>query len=313
MRAGIVGCGAVVQKNYLSVLPSLPFLTVTDVYDVNGSSAQRIAEIINARVSTLAEIKANTDVVIIATPPQTHYQLVKEFLLANKNVICEKPFVEKKELAQELFDLSQEKNVNLFVAHFRRCFPQLQLARSIILSGILGNVKAFSAIEGGRFTWESKSGYTATDPFGGVLFDTGSHTLDMVLYASGFDFGEIEFFIRTQERDKHEPSNEMKARLTFQTANSNGTAFIYFSRYQALANMIRITCENGSLECSVGLSNQILLRGSNGVSVVYTRENVSNLMDCFGRQFFEMFYYKNDAFSVKNFINLSSLLEKLSQ
>lgn len=313
MKTGIIGCGAVVQKNYLSVLPSIPFLTVTDVYDVNISSAQKIAERINARVSTLDEIKANVDVVIIATPPQTHYQLVKEFLSAGKNVICEKPFVEKKIFAQELLTLSQEKNSNVFVAHFRRCFPQLQLARSIIASGILGKVQAFSAIEGGRFTWEAKSGYTSTDPFGGVLFDTGAHTLDMALYACGFDLEEIDFVVSAIERDKCEPSNEIKAQLIFQKANTSGTAFIFFSRYKVLANIIRITCENGSLEFSVGLTNQILLRGNNGVSVVYSRENYFNLMDCFGQQFFEMFYYHKEMFSVGNFINLTSLLEKLSQ
>jgi predicted dehydrogenase len=313
IRTGIIGCGMVVQKNYLSALPAIPFIKVTDVYDLNKYSADYVAEIMMAQTSSLAEMKKNVDTVIIATPPQTHYELAKEFILAGKHVVCEKPFVGKKDQAIELTKLAQRHNVNLFVAHFRRCFPTVKLARSIVKSGILGKIKSFSLTEGGRFTWSAKSGYTSTDPYGGVLFDTGSHTLDMALYISGLDSKKVEFFLTKIVRDKQEPSHEFQADIRFVSSNSRGKGHIFLSRYRTLSNIIIVEGEYGSVELSVGLSNKILLRGKNGTTIVHTEESITDLMECFALQFHEMFHGQKDAFTSDKFVNLTSLLETISK
>lgn len=59
----------------------------------------------------------NVDTVVIATGPHQHYDLAKKALLANKHVICEKPFVFSIEESNELFDLAAAKGKRLIV-HF---------------------------------------------------------------------------------------------------------------------------------------------------------------------------------------------------
>ena len=49
--------------------------------------------------------------VFIATPPQNHYEYVKEYILKGKNIFCEKPLTLDYTSAKKLIKLSKEKNV----------------------------------------------------------------------------------------------------------------------------------------------------------------------------------------------------------
>ncbi len=49
------------------------------------------------------------DVVAIATPVSTHYELARRALLADKHVLVEKPLAAGAEQAEELFDLARER------------------------------------------------------------------------------------------------------------------------------------------------------------------------------------------------------------
>ena len=55
------------------------------------------------------------DWIFIATPDSTHYEIVKDCLLKRKNVFCEKPLTLSYKQSKELFELSENKNVKLYV------------------------------------------------------------------------------------------------------------------------------------------------------------------------------------------------------
>lgn len=57
------------------------------------------------------------DGVVISTPTQSHYKLVKESLLAGKDVLCEKPLCTEIKQAEELIRLAQKKKRILMVGH----------------------------------------------------------------------------------------------------------------------------------------------------------------------------------------------------
>ena len=50
------------------------------------------------------------DFVYVSTPTNCHYNDMKRILLSNKNVVCEKPFVESSEEAQEIFEIANKHN-----------------------------------------------------------------------------------------------------------------------------------------------------------------------------------------------------------
>jgi predicted dehydrogenase len=312
-KLGIIGCGAVVQKNYLQALPLYPDVGVSFVHDLNPSAAEKIAAKIGARVSTPEVIKAECDIVVIATPPSSHAALVAEMLTKGRTVICEKPFVGTKSDAVHLVQLAAERNSELFVAHFRRAFPSVRLARALVETGVLGAVTRVSAFEGGRFSWEAESGYVYKDPYGGVLFDTGSHTLDMLLHVAGLDSGPLEVTSARVVRDCPEPSHDVEAKATLVREGKEIPAHFKLSRFMATANKIRVDCESGFVELPVGLVDYVRVGRQDGKSVIVrAKESYGDIMDCFALQFKQMFNPDPQrTYSAEKFINLTALLEVL--
>ncbi len=61
--------------------------------------------------------------VVISTPAETHYTLVRESLLAGKHVFVEKPLVLVEEQGEELISLAKDKRRVLMVGHLLRYHP----------------------------------------------------------------------------------------------------------------------------------------------------------------------------------------------
>lgn len=57
----------------------------------------------------------DVDWVFVATPNDTHYEIVKNCLWAGKNVFCEKPLTPTYEQSKKLYKLAKMRNVKLFV------------------------------------------------------------------------------------------------------------------------------------------------------------------------------------------------------
>jgi predicted dehydrogenase len=313
-RLGIIGCGAVAQINYLPGLAYFDEVHLARVHDLNLDAASRLAAASGAEVSSLEQILDDCEVVVVATPPASHAVLVEKCLSDGRIVICEKPFVGTKADAQRLADLAAERHSKLFVGHLRRCYPSVRLGRALIASGILGQITAVSAYEGGRFTWPVESGYVHTDPFGGVLFDTGSHTVDMLLYVAGLDSGDLQVTAVETQRDCPEPSNDLEARVSLSRDGRGISGHLKFSRFMATANKLRVECENGFLEIPTGLANYVRIGGPAGSAVtVHARESYSDVMDCFAVQLKRMFWPDEEhTFAAEKFINLSGVLEAVS-
>ena len=57
----------------------------------------------------------DVDWVVVATPDDTHYEIVKKCLWFGKNVFCEKPLTPTYEESEKLFKLAEMRNVKLYV------------------------------------------------------------------------------------------------------------------------------------------------------------------------------------------------------
>jgi predicted dehydrogenase len=314
-KLGIIGCGAVTQNSYVTALKMYNSIDVRYVYDINEELAVEVAQLLGAEAVSKEKLLADSDITVIATPPSTHYQLVKEALAYGKKVICEKPFVGRVTECLELLDIAKANKSKLYVAHFRRCIPSVELANSIIKSGILGLVESVEAYEGGHFAWVTKSGYVFKDPFGGVLFDTGSHTIDTALYIANLDSVELTTNVLQVNRDRQEPSHEIDAEMELiRTDNSKITFKLKLSRRSILANKIRIKCTNGYIDVSTGMTNYIRLGGKSTSTVLYSNINYKELNDCFALQFEQMFAddVQDSIFDAPLFINLTKVLENIA-
>ncbi|MGD0135983.1 MAG: oxidoreductase [Bryobacteraceae bacterium] len=125
------------------------------------------------------------DLVVIATPNQSHAPIALAALAAGKHVIVDKPFALNLTEARELIALSEHQKVLLSVFHNRRWDSDFLTVRRAIGDRLVGTVTHFeSHID--RFRpqvrdrWRERSG-----PGSGLWFDLGPHLVDQALQLFG--------------------------------------------------------------------------------------------------------------------------------
>lgn len=118
--------------------------------------------------------------VIITTPPETHYQLAKEALLANKHVILEKPFVENWKQAKELFELAKQNGLVLQAYQNRRFDSDFLTLQDIIESNKLGELFEIQ-LHFDYYRPETPLESKENSALGSFLYGHGSHTVDQII------------------------------------------------------------------------------------------------------------------------------------
>lgn len=130
---------------------------------------------------------ADLDLVVLATPPMTHFPLAKAALEAGLDVVVDKPFAVTSAQGEELIALAGHLGRVLTVFHNRRWDGDFLTLQKLLAAQALGRVTRFES----RFerwspaiakAWKARA--TAADG-GGVLFDLGSHLIDQALQLFG--------------------------------------------------------------------------------------------------------------------------------
>jgi predicted dehydrogenase len=130
---------------------------------------------------------ADLDLVVLATPPATHFPLAKAALGAGLDVVVDKPFAVTSAQGQQLVDMARQLGRVLAVFHNRRWDGDFLTLRKLLAARALGEVTRFeSRFERWQPTiakpWKARA--TVADG-GGVLFDLGSHLVDQALQLFG--------------------------------------------------------------------------------------------------------------------------------
>ena len=79
--------------------------------------------------------------VVIATPATTHYRIVKESLLAGKDVFVEKPLAMTVREGEELVELAEREGRIVMVGHILHYHPAVIKLKEIISKGELGKIQ----------------------------------------------------------------------------------------------------------------------------------------------------------------------------
>lgn len=126
------------------------------------------------------------DLVVITTPNQTHYDMVKAALTAGKHVLVEKPLVATSSEAMELATLAQKQKVVLYVYQNRRWDSHILAARQILTEGLIGEpVDCEIRIERFSKTKNPKVWKETGDAGTGLVYDLGVHLIDQAVHLFG--------------------------------------------------------------------------------------------------------------------------------
>ena len=315
ITVGLIGAGAVVHGMYAKVLRGRTAYRVGFVTDVAPAQAASAAQLFGAQTVPVEDLVERSDAIIVTTPPDTHADVLRRCFRAGKTVLCEKPFATSHREASSIVADAYRAGTQLYVGHFRRAFPSLELARSLVSAGIVGNVHTITISEGGRFTWKSVSDYTVRSPFGGVLWDTGSHALDMALFAVGADaWNACAIDTVSVERDKPEPSHDFRGAFTL--TNHGGARIacrLHVSRKDALPNLLHVTGDRGSVALVVGADYRVRLTTDTGSIVLSAERRSTDLLECFDVELQRILLKKDEGdFAAERFVSLTAVLEALA-
>lgn len=131
-------------KNLLRNFYNTPQVTIPMICDADQKVASRMATEYSGMESCTDIQKIfdrdDYDAVVIATPPEAHYQLAKNFLLRGKHVFVEKPMVLDLKHGEELNRLANEQRRILMVGHILEYHPAFEKVKAMIDTGELGEV-----------------------------------------------------------------------------------------------------------------------------------------------------------------------------
>ena len=88
----------------------------------------------------------DVEVVAIATPVGTHYQLAKMALEADKHVLIEKPMTDNTRDAEKLTELADKKNLVLMVDHTFLYTGAVRKIKELVQSGHIGEIYYFDSV-----------------------------------------------------------------------------------------------------------------------------------------------------------------------
>jgi predicted dehydrogenase len=120
------------------------------------------------------------DLVIISTPPNSHYSWAKKALSVGIHVVLEKPMALTTQECDELMALAKASNLLLVVYQNRRFDADFLTIKSALDQGLIGDLFSYESFVGGYARpcdfWHSDAKVS-----GGAIFDWGSHFIDQIL------------------------------------------------------------------------------------------------------------------------------------
>jgi len=187
----LIGCGALAESVYAPVLAHLERagrVKVAALVDPNPARRAQLAKSFpQARIMERVEDLPPTPdaLAVIASPPGVHAAQACALLAAGRHVLCEKPLAISVAEAQTMIAAASKSGRFLAAGMMRRFYPPARALRENLNSVFLGNPLRVEIAEGGRFAWQAASPKFFDPANGGVLFDLGSHVLDLLCHFFG--------------------------------------------------------------------------------------------------------------------------------
>lgn len=178
-RVAVVGLGYW-GPNLLRVLIERTDVEVRWICDMDQSRLDHFARRYpSARITTeLDEALQDSELdgVLLATPVFTHFELARRCLEAGKHTFVEKPLAPTTAQANELIELSNERDLTLMCGHTFLYSPPVRMVRELIDSGELGEL---------YFVSSSRVNLGLHQRDISVVWDLGPHDFSILRYWLG--------------------------------------------------------------------------------------------------------------------------------
>jgi predicted dehydrogenase len=182
----IIGGGAVGVDFHLPRLRSLCGAAEVLIVEPGVQRLEQLqARLGSKEVSLVAKLPASGSysIAVVATPPKFHLDYVEQLAGRCEQLLVEKPLARNFGEAQRIAELTAKAGQKAFVCHIRRALHSFRAIRQLVAEGVFGKLQTVRVYEGSVFRWRvaSMGSFSRDLNGGGVLMDTGPHTIDLLL------------------------------------------------------------------------------------------------------------------------------------
>ena len=196
-RIGIIGSGRIANR-FIPETKVVNGAEVVAVLNPKKEEADTFAKTHNIKAFTNFDVFINdVDVVYVASPHLTHYDYVKQSLIAGKHVLCEIPFTLRKDEALELYRLAEEKNLVLMEASKTAFCPAFGHIITLVKSGIIGDVVDVKASLSKMV--EPPTRELDSNQAGGAMTEHAPLTVMAIIKLLGLDWKDVDFHTKREK------------------------------------------------------------------------------------------------------------------
>jgi predicted dehydrogenase len=188
VRVGLIGFGLAGQAFHAPMIRGVHGMELACILERRTNNAKQRYPKVRV-VRSLDEMLSDKTInlVVVATPNDTHFSYAKACLEANRDVVVDKPLTPTMAEAEQLARLAADRGRLFTVYQDRRWDGAFLTVQKLVQSGALGTVMEYEA-RFDRFRLDAKPNAWREQrdfPAAGVLWDLGPHLIDGALVLFG--------------------------------------------------------------------------------------------------------------------------------
>jgi predicted dehydrogenase len=235
IRTAVLGygfAGRIFHSPFVHAVPGLELSAIVQRHGDNAATDYPETRVLRSAHEAFED--PEIDLIVVATPNDSHVEMARLALQAGKHVVIDKPIAGTSAEAMELIVLARQQGKLLAPFHNRRFDGDFLTVRKLVTQGTLGRVTLVDA-HFDRFrpaqrtgTWKEAGGVA-----NGLLFDLGPHLVDQALALFGVP-SSITASVR-HERNVTAIEDAFDLALEFTRPGAEGARGI---RYECHASML---------------------------------------------------------------------------
>lgn len=215
IRVGVVGFGLAGRVFHSPLIASVEGLQLAAVVERSTSvAAERYPGIAVYRSAEEMIADRSLDLIVVASPSGTHFDVARQAMEAGKHAVVDKPVAVRSSEISELMAIAKRRGVLMVPFHNRRWDGDVQTVQQVLREGSLGRVVCMEsrmdrwAPGATRRAWKNEAAEG-----GGVLLDLGTHLIYVAMLLFGLPEGVSAEVGR--ERDGEGADDSFTVRLRY--------------------------------------------------------------------------------------------------
>jgi predicted dehydrogenase len=178
VRIGVIGCGYWGPHLIRNIhdMPEAELVGVADERPERLECVRRGYPSVRPFTDHRRLLESDLDAVVVATPIETHFELAREALLADRHVLVEKPLAASSEEAAALVRLAVRRRRVLMVGHTFLYNPAVRELRRLVTDDQLGRIYYADAARLNLGLFQRHTN---------VVWDLAPHDISIVMYLLG--------------------------------------------------------------------------------------------------------------------------------